>query len=133
MSIIWENITETGEGSSVDPFCRAVKKELRPEGVVTFYQTDSGEAWAIVGTCNQCGMCEEYRPEFLGTVQEIQFYVSSKDGTQGDYFIRSLRWDHPPGTPLAVTELNYASRPDIPIRSSLIESIPECSYRVWTE
>lgn len=133
MAIQWSNIPETGEGSSVDPFCRPVRKESRPEGPVTWYETDSGEKWAFVGVCNQCGLCEEFKPEFVGTVQEVNFLVSTKEGAHGDIFVRRLQWNHAPGTPNAVEELNYSERPDIPIRPSLLEDIPQCSYKLWVD
>lgn len=58
------------------------------------------DRWTVRGTCNQCGLC------VIGAVPASRF-----------------TWSGPPGTPMAVTDVNYAARPDDPIAPGFIEDM----------
>lgn len=90
------------------------------------YRNTDGKEWTVRGTCNACGLCEEFKPEYLGQTLSYTILRKDKDGFF-DNWLRTVRWDATPGTPYACIEIGYENRSDIPMTSDLVNSIDGCS------
>jgi hypothetical protein len=77
--------------------------EQEPGRVV--YETILGEKWEILGTCNQCGLCE------VGSSDPQIFWVEGKQ----------------PGEPGACYNILGEERLDNPCRPEIKQNFPECT------
>lgn len=89
------------------------------------YETIYGERWRIHGTCNACGLCERTPETIPSVVQEVH-QIIAPDGNI-TYWNRTLRWVDEPGTPNAVTEDDFESRLDCPMRPEYVNGIEGCT------
>lgn len=69
------------------------------------YETTSGEQWEILGTCNQCGLCE------VGANDPEIAWVEGKQ----------------PGEPGACYNISGEGRVDNPCRPEIKQHFPECT------
>jgi hypothetical protein len=96
---------------------------------VVEYQCTDGRRWKVVGTCNQCGMCETTTTDVdLGVPIEFVNYRVNPQG-QRDQYTRVIVWRKTPGLPGACEELNYHQRLDIPMTPDAFVDIPQCSLQ----
>ena len=76
--------------------------ESAEPGRVVYRDRQSGERWAELGTCNQCGLC------MVGSPHPVE-------------------WTGEPGTPGAARCLDYETRPHFVTRPTIKRHYPTCS------
>lgn len=93
-----------------------------------YYKNIDGKTWVLKGTCNACGLCEEY-PEKLPE-DKIVVYTNIRD-INGEKVIwqRKIEWLASPGIPWASREIGFNSRKDIPMTPDLVNSLNDCSLK----
>lgn len=96
--------------ATTDPGVVIEARKVAADGTpfVVYATRDGSERWVIAGTCNQCGQCEV--------------------GQVGDRPAR-LVWVKPVGEPGACIDLDYGTRPDMPVRPEIGRKMPACSLR----
>jgi hypothetical protein len=111
---------------TMDPTTEIVSSGGTGDDFYIIYKNIDGRQWKITGTCNQCGLCEEYNeplpPDNIVTHTNVAIKNNSKI-----IWTRQLKWNNPPGTAGACEELDYSSRLDIPISPNLVNNIDECT------
>jgi len=91
------------------------------------YENTDGKKWRVYGTCNACGMCENYEPSHFNV--RYNPYTEEKET-----YTRHFIWADGPGVPGACIEKNFEARKDIPMTPGAINPIEECVLRgEWIE
>lgn len=111
---------------TMDPTTEIVSTSGENENFYIIYKNQDGRQWKITGTCNQCGLCEEYN-ESLPLDNIVQQSNVGIKNNEKIFWSRQLKWHSQPGIPGACEELNYSSRLDIPILPELVNNISSCT------
>ena len=93
----------------------------------TDYENTDGKKWRVYGTCNACGMCENY--------EEISVNIRVHPETgERDTYTRYFTWTNEPGVPGACLEKDYEKRKDVPMSVNYVNKTQECTLRgEWIE
>ena len=75
--------------------------EEEPNRIV--YETEQGERWEIIGTCNMCGQCE------VGGINSFIQFTGI-----------------PIGLPGAAIDIRGTDRPDNPVRPEMTKKLDKC-------
>ena len=87
------------------------------------YQTNTGEKWEIIGTCNACGECE------VGAHDIYYEKTNLEDKKQNPPEPKKYQiWTGVPiGQPGACLDARFENRLDIPVRPELTKKMTNCS------
>ena len=96
-----------------DPTVVIERTRLGANPFIEYRNLITGRRWRVSGTCNRCGLC----------------VIGATDAVMG---VTRWTWSGPPGTPDAVTDVKYGSRPDDPVTPEFAQDMIDMAQQTPT-